>query len=406
MRLRRCLVHIIMLVVLICSMGCGHYFGDNVVDESQSNMAVENYEVVELDSSASWSDLYRLMGMDATTDGIYYTAPTYVGENWCIMYYDIRTNTYDKWCSRADCNHTDASICAALFPDDMYQRWLNIYQGHMYQIRMTEDGAYLMRRNLDGSNLTQIVKLWSSNAAFNDPKSDNEVSGMYIHSGYLYYVMTEDYVNMAIMRTAIDGSAVGEKIYEWTQSPDEMTRRMKLDSESIYIYGLNHWSESFIVRHYPKTGENEELYRKNVDGVVTKDLSGGQNHDINSIEPFDGGMIYRTQNGLQFLYNCESKTVKEYKSNDASVIYTDNKGKYFVWDDYGSKVKVADIDANEVMTIDFQEYFEEGVTSVVIIGVDSRYIVFEISTGSSSGKYMIDYRDVEAGKVNLIKIGS
>lgn len=403
--MRRILKKVLAIGLIFSLTGCGHYFeGNNIIDNETGSLTGENQsvvqgmEVIAIDDTMPQSSYYLSMGITASTDGYYCVSAK---NGYYISYYDIKSGILGEWCSRADCKHTDPSICTARYGEDIYKRWLEVYNGYIYQIKLTDEGAYLMKRNLDGSNLVQISKLWDTNADCTDVEYDGYNGEVLLQGGYIYYIVTQDSENMTLLRSAVDGSVSREVMYEWSKPIAELGYGIKCDSKNLYIYGLYYSddSDSFIMRYETESGAFEEIYRKSVSG----EISGNITHNISSFSVYEGGIYYYSEDAItNFLYDSESKTEKEYqyryKTGRAIRVSPDAK-LFTVNADDG--LIILDSEGKELMNINYKESFPEITGYFMLDGIDDRNFVFIVHGSEHGGKYILDRRCVETGILEL-----
>lgn len=397
--IKKCTNAFVILTVVVAGTGCGHYFENKVVNnETQA----QEQEVPTIDESIPWSALHIMTDFAVTNEGYYFICNSSNGKY--ISYYDIASDTYGRWCSRADCNHTDVSICTSMFAEDMYTRWIQVSGDYLYMLRMGEDGSYLMRRNLDGSNLTEIAKLWNTNAIFSDwtdSASPNHPGQIHIHSGYVYYIVTEDSRNVSLCRTALDGSVLQEVVYNWVSSGVSDMGMMECDSESIYLYRSLHTDNALMIRYYPKTGEIKEVYKK-VDGVAQGIFAESTNYKMDSFNIYEGGKICFSSYGQSYIYDVNAGTITEASYGKGGTLTYD--GKYMI-----SKVqfkqsvfKVVNSKGEEIVTFDLKDYLGEDVYEHMYIKYDdSRYIFW---WDSIKGYYAMDRTALEKGEVKIKQV--
>lgn len=389
--------------IIVTGTGCGHYFEDNVVDDETQ---VQEYEIPTIDESIDWSSLQTLKEYAVTNEGYYIISHGMSG--FYITYYDLKSNTYGRWCSRADCNHTDPSICTSVFAEDMYKRWIQVSGDYLYMMRMGEDGSYLMRRNLDGSNLTEIAKLWSENSIYSDWLNEgNHPHQMHIHSGYVYYLVSEDDINVKMCRTSLDGSTVQEVVYEWSTTRAGITGSIQCDTESIYIYNgiSNDLDDAFITRYYPKTGEFKDVYKK-VKGQPQGAFAESPNYNMSSFAICEGGKIYfYGDNSMIYMYDMSTDKITEapYGIALGNVTYD---GKYFFKSKEFKQTEILVLNekGEEILTIDFKDFCSDYTGTLIFSKEydDSRYIIWN---ESMLGFFALDRQALEKGQVNIIKIG-
>ena len=405
--MRRILKKVLAIGLTFSLTGCGHYFeGNNIIDNEtgsltgESQSTVQEMEVIAIDDSIP-QVYYKASGITAATDGYYVVSH---GGGYYIGYYDIKTGILGCWCSRADCKHTDISICTAIYGENIYKRWLQVHEGYIYQLKFTDDGAYLMRRNLDGSNFVQISKLWDTNALGGDVEEDRYNGKLLLQGGYLYYIVTEDSENMTLLRSSVDGSVSREVVYKWKKSIIADGYGIKGDSKNVYIYGLYFRDDDggFIVRYNSENGELEEIYRKSSNG----EISGYLSNDVESISVYQGGLYYYSQTaGTNYYYNLNNKTEKEFPYKADRKLFVSPDGAHLAID-YRTSLLILDSEGKELMTIDYKEKFPHIEGDFMLDGIDERNIVLYVSGSvESSGEYIIDRRSIETGNIELKKIG-